>query len=734
VRDLLGPDPRPSGPPAAAPAEAAAAAPALPQVVVEAGGEKEADGPQLPFDPGILLAGVWRRRFLAAGIALLVTLLSIPVALAIRKKQWQAWVTILRKREQVEFLIATTNPAVKLQIYPMATVLRLVKVQENLRAVIEELKLKTDPIELSRQVLVENPKDTDIVEILVNWGDRDQAVRIANALARHFVASADRLERLEAIQAVDSLGAQLASVRSRRAALEAELVEFQGAHGVVKLSEQAGHLLQQVTEFDSLAEKERLDADMAATGTKLTREALAKQQGTVVASIFVKKPLQAHLVDLQTKLADALSVYTEENSKVKELRDEIGRVEALVKLGLEEQLQEQTVSRNPVVGTLEQQLVDRATEAATRDARAKGYAAVRDSLKARLVELPEVESRLVTLQQGLETLRQLEKALEQRVEEARIVRDSTASNFSIMQEAQPPKTPLPSKSKLVVLAGLFLGSFAGVATAAALELKDTSLKALREVETALKAKPLGDVPFLPAEHVLLASALRVPEPVLETYRHLVATLLLQPHPEGRCWVLLVASGSRYEGRTSLALNLGRIASSRGLRTCVVDTDLRKPNLWPLGPLLGLVPDAPGLEAVLRGEVGAVAAAQRPDTDGPSLLAVEPGTNLKPEALASPAFREAVAALRGAFDLVLLDSSPVLDGSDALLLAPAADGVLYVVESGGLPRAAHRKALESLASTGAPLVGVVLNKVPSAYLQPFSVHARVRDAQEGAHAS
>ena len=733
MRDLLGPAPG-SGdllpaPPAAPQAPPEPAGGGVPPVAAEAEGSKEdGGGPGLPFDPQLLLIGLKRRRLLVAGIALGVFALSLLLALAVRSRQWQVWVTILRKREQSEFVVSSNTPIVRLQVYPMPTVLRLVKVQENLKAVIDRLHLRLGSDELSRQITVTNPKDTDLVEILVTWKDPKEAVEIANTLARTFLATIDRLKKLEAIQTYDYLIAQQDEVRGRLRAVDDALVKFKAEHGVVKLSDQAGKLIEELSGFNVLAERERLDAEMAGSAERMTREQLKKQESTVVASIFVKKPLHAKLVELQTQLANALAVYTEESAKVKELRDEIGQVEGLARQGLEEQLQEQTVSRNPILSTLEQALVDRAVESSTRDARAKGYEAVRDRYRQRLGELPQLESQVAEMQQRLETLHQLDAVLSSRVEEVRIIRDSTAASFSIMQEAQLPEQPLPSKSKLVAVAGLVVGLFLGVGVALGREVSDTSLKALREVEPALGAKPLGEIPVLPSERVLLLSLAGPADRSTEVFRELTTAVLQQRVPGG--WTLLLTGAARFEGRTTVALNVARVAAARGLRVCVVDADIRKPNLSLLAPLLGLPADLRGLGAVLRGEIEVEAAIVKPDADGPSFVTFGDGAGLLPESLGSDAMRRALRRLRATFDVVLLDAAPLLGSSDTLLLIPSADAVLYVAEAGGLPRAAHREALSRLSASSAVLAGVILNKVSADYAGRWGASDPGRQGGEG----
>lgn len=716
VRDLLPgaalPVLPPSPPPVAAKAPAEPAPAAMPQVIVETGGEREEPSAGLPFDPALLLVGLRRRRSQIVLVAGAIFLLSLIAALFARSREWEVWVTILRKREQKEFLVTSNTPIVKLQVYAMPTVMRLVKVNENLKAVIEELKLDVDTATLSQRVRVENPKDTDLVEILVTWDDPRLAVDIANALARAFVVNVDRLQKLEAIQAYEYLSGQLAETRERDRAIQEQLVAFKERHGVVKLSDQAGKLIEKLSEFDALAEKERLDAGMAADALAITRSELARQEGTVVASIYVKKPVQVRLLDLQTKLADLLSVYTEESAQVKEARDGIARIEELARQGLEEQLYESTVSRNPVLSVLEQALVEKTVESASREARARGYAAVRDRYRSELLTLPEVEAELARLQQDFDTLDEVEKTLASRVEEVRIIRDSTAANFSIMQEARLPDYPLPSPAKWIALLGLVGGFGIGVAVALARELADTRLKGLREVERALGVPALGEVPLLAGERAPLVGD---SDPALEAFRQLVTRLLLLRAAPGG-WKLLLTSSAHLEGRTTLALNLARVAASRGLTVCVVDGQPRKPSLDALAPRLGLAAQAAGLAQLLAGAAELAQVVRRPDAVGPSYLQTGPG--LTAEALAGPTMARCLDELAAAFDLVLIDGPPVLVGSEALLLAQAADGVVLVAAAFGEPRAAHREALARLAGARVPVLGAILNKVPAEYSDPF----------------
>jgi len=705
--------------------------PMIPQVVVETGGGSEDDrgGPALPFDLVVLLMGLRRRKVLMMGVFIAFAVVSLALALAVRDHDWQVFATVLRKSEQKEFLVTGSNqPIVKLQTYTMPTLLRLVKATENLEQAKSVAGMEAmDTGELSQSIRVENPKDTEIIEVLMEWPDPGQAVAMVNALVEVYVEHVDRLQKLEATQAHEYLSGELEKVHARISELEDTFVTFQEEHEVIELSDQAGRLLQQISEFDALASKERLDAEMAQLAFEQGQAELEAQQPTVVGSVYIRRPVQTRLVELETELAAAMSIYTEDTPKVKELQDEIALVQDLLRRGVEEDLEESTISRNPVVDALEQALVDRRVEAVSRMARAEGYERVVEQMRGRLLTLPELERQYADLSQRLETLRQVANNLAKRVEEVRIIRDSTAANLSVTQLAKAPKYPLPSKAKLVFVIGLVLGIGLALALALGLEIADTSLKTLADVDRALAVTGLGEVPLLPPESVLVRD---LDDGVtVEIYRQIASNLLLERNRNGG-WIVMVASADHYEGRTTTAVNLARMAAARGLTVCVVDADLRKPNLRELAPRFGVNLGAGGLATVLRGEQPIDEAMVESGFPGLTWLPVGPGP-APPELFDTGGLSALLDSLRNQFDLVVVDSAPLLASSDPLLVAPHVDSVVLVAEAFSLPRAAHREALRRLQSTDAQILGVLLNKVPPAYTQRFSVHGfRWREVARG----
>lgn len=168
--------------------------------------------------------------------------------------------------------------------------------------------------------------------------------------------------------------------------------------------------------------------------------------------------------------------------------------------------------------------------------------------------------------------------------------------------------------------------------------------------------------------------------------------------------IVVTSPLAGEGKTTTAANLAiALGQELGRRICLADCDLRNPRI---GALFG-IPARDGLADILRGRTGLAAAlVPTPVND----LWVLPAGHLPPnpaELLASSAMRELVDRLEARFDMVVLDSPPVVPIPDPAILSGLADGVVMVLQAGRTPRRLLDRALDRL--HGAVLLGFVLNR-------------------------
>jgi capsular exopolysaccharide synthesis family protein len=172
--------------------------------------------------------------------------------------------------------------------------------------------------------------------------------------------------------------------------------------------------------------------------------------------------------------------------------------------------------------------------------------------------------------------------------------------------------------------------------------------------------------------------------------------------------LLITSAVPGEGKSTTAINLGIAMAVTGKRVLVIDADLRNPvqhKFFDFDNNMGLT------SLMINDELQLVNVVRKTEVTGFFVLTSGPIPPNPAEILTSQKMRKFVAGLTEVFDMVIIDSPPVIAVSDASILASYLDGVVMVVGSGTVGRDEARHARDQLHKVKANVLGVVLNKVP-----------------------
>jgi capsular exopolysaccharide synthesis family protein len=171
-------------------------------------------------------------------------------------------------------------------------------------------------------------------------------------------------------------------------------------------------------------------------------------------------------------------------------------------------------------------------------------------------------------------------------------------------------------------------------------------------------------------------------------------------------VILISSSVVGEGKTSVVTSLARFQASVGKKVVVVDCDLRRPTVHKTFDSQS----KPGLVEFLADEASFDDVIQEDPISGAHVLAAG-GRTQSPEALLdSVQMKKLVKKLSQSYDLVLLDSAPVLAVSDTRILARLADKTVFLVRWADTPREVAVAALQQIVDAGADVIGVMLSMV------------------------
>ena len=172
---------------------------------------------------------------------------------------------------------------------------------------------------------------------------------------------------------------------------------------------------------------------------------------------------------------------------------------------------------------------------------------------------------------------------------------------------------------------------------------------------------------------------------------------------GKTGVYAITSAVPGEGKTTLAISLGRIAALSGDEVLVIDCDLRRRSL---SSDLGL--SSPhSLSDVIHGRVSLNEAILTDTASGLDVLPASEADNVGRDILGSAAMAQLLARLRGQFDMVLLDTPPLLVVADARTVAALADGTIFSIDADSTPAATARAAVARLEADGITNLGAIL---------------------------
>ena len=334
--------------------------------------------------------------------------------------------------------------------------------------------------------------------------------------------------------------------------------------------------------------------------------------------------------------------------------------------------------------------------------------------------------QLGVLMEQARSSRELYDLLYARLQEANIDAGNSATNVTIADPARPPGTPWLPQPVLFVVAGFLGGLFLGLGMAYLLESQDDTLADSFQVETVANLPVLGMIPFHRVEAKLREGALvgesssfliAPASATAESFRSLRSGLTLSGVGR-KLRVLSITSALPGEGKSYTAYNLGLAFAATGMRVLIIDADLRRPRqhaLFRAAREDGLADILAGLKTFDETLV------PHPVEPNLTLLSAGRQSPLASELLGSDEIGGVIEAARQRFDLVLVDTPPVLPVADAIIIGTHCDGTIGVLRAGRTSRKALRRFVQTLARNRVHILGMVIEAVDMSASEYRSVY-------------
>ena len=555
---------------------------------------------------------------------------------------------------------------------------------------------------------IEPVKKTQIVKVNFTSESPKLAAAVANAIAEGYIENylESKLEMTTSANAwmhkqMESLGAKLKTA-------EQKLQIFREQENLVDLE---GVMTLTSKELQAITES-YIQARQKLSQVQSVYEQVSKISGGDFKSYYNLPAVLSH--PLVQKLKEQQSVA---QTKVEELKKRYGpkhpkMIAAVSELdSYEESIRQQVM--NIVNGVEKEYEAEKAHE--------QMLATQLEVAKRNAQDINRKQFKLRELERDVSANKDLYDTFFKRLQETGATSDMNSVNARIVDKAFIPERPVKPKKSLIVLLAAMLGFIASSGMAFMLEMMSNTIRSMRDVEEKLNLPVLGILPkvektretiidsqkdkskkeadidifklYASEHHRLYSEAVRTVRTAL--------TLTALDRPRKTYMVTSTAPG---EGKSSLSIAIA-IAMSQLGKTIVVGADLRRPGLVKK---FGFKPGLPGLSNVLAGGFSLQEVIQPTGSLDVLIAGVIPPN--PQELLASQRFVEVLEELEKNYDTVIVDCPPVQSVADGLMISKHCDGVIFTIESDRVAVPTIQHAVGRLLKAGAPVLGVVVNKV------------------------
>ena len=523
-------------------------------------------------------------------------------------------------------------------------------------------------------------RERSFIRMELRGSDPQLLTTTVNSMAAHFVEIAADLKRQKLTELTAILGEQLHQAQASLADAEQSLKNFRARTAPVLAQApdprssafMATHLEQEQLRTDRQA-----IARVLATADSGTSIHALERIGAVQRAPDLARALE----ELTSKKADLRAFRRRYTEAVPEVQTLAADVETL---------------EHGTIRALARALI---TDMADRETRLGQQIASTAQGLREVSPLPVEEARL---DRDVRVAEELFINLRKRYEESRLAEVSVTPDVRLLDAATVPEKPLYNRAPLAVALALLGGLILGVVTAVGLDVADPKVRYHTQVAKGLGIPVLGALPHVPARDGKDPETLA---PVIEALRGVRFNLM---HAHGAAGPLLVTvtSPGMGDGKSLVTSNLALSFADARYRTLLIDGDIRR---GALHRVLG-VSRKPGLTDFLAGEASPEAIIQSTAYSNLSFIGSGARRRGGPELLSSTAMSRFVNELRAAYDVIIIDSSPLAAGIDPYALATLTGNLLLVLRTGVTNRQLAEAKLELLSRLPIRILGSVINDV------------------------
>ena len=581
-------------------------------------------------------------------------------------------------------------------------------------------------------VAPEHQEGTNIIDIRVESENAREAARVANKFAQSYRDYNIKEKNKKTFETKTFIEEQLKLTSDRLKLAEQELQNFKESYGLLSMDAQTQNTLNRLYMVETEYENVKLDRAEAKSQLRMIETSDFNKSSELKGNFFTASP-DSPVYGMKTKLSELLLErqtllinFTKKHPKVLEIDDQIGAV-----------LHETQKELKFLVNTYSAREADLLKRMA--------------QLRRENMSLPEKGLQLIRLQRDVELQESLYSQLKEKYQETLIQESGKVEEVTVVKPAVVPAAPFNIPSKLMmVITGIVMGLIIGIVFAFLVEVFDTSMGTIEDVEELLNIPVLGVIPQLGSDpggkkrsegvqdkdrSKDLVTHYKPKSMGAEAFRALRTNLqFLRLEMKGK--LFLITSAFVQEGKTLNVVNLALSMAQAGKKVLLVDGDLRKPlvhRVFGLSREPGITDYVLGnyhwkevtssISDVMLGDFGIDDILQTPGMDNIHFVTAGTKPPNPAEILSSSRFREFLTEAGKEYDFIFVDAPPILPVADATEIAPLMDGIFLVYTVGKIGRGVLKRAKSTLDNVEAKVLGIILNNVkPEAGPEYFRYHS------------
>ena len=597
------------------------------------------------------------------------------------------------------------------------TRIELATVSPVLEEVISRLQLRTKdgtllkPSELKKSkfivsnifpqpyVEIEQVEETDLIEIKAQSSDAEEAAIIANTLAEVYIEHNLSQMKEEYKSAKGFIENQIKLTRADYFNVLNEIKQFKLAEDTVNLETETRVAIEAMADLmkgkeDNIVNISRARAELETLKGQLNRENDAKVSSSAIIENPQIEKLKSTLTDLELELAGMLTEKRSDHPDVAAINEKIARTRDELKTEISVFQETSTSLQN-----LERELSVLEAQRKNIDTNIKSHVSLLRAMPHKLFRESQLELKYNVSQNLYSSL--LENLYQVGIAEAMAISDIRLAEAATVPDIDKPDSP---NKVLNSIMGMFLGMMFGFGLGFLVDYLDDTIKTPQEAKD--QGLPfLGSVPKFRRSDDPIISQRDPKDSISEAYRT-VRNSIKFAGLDKSAKSFLVTSSIEGEGKSVSAANLAIAFAREGKKVLIIDADLRRPQLHELFGKENSI----GITTILVEGTKVADAVKHTNIEGLSLITSGPVPPDPGYAIESQRMIQLIKDLTQQYDVVVLDSSPILVVNDAIILAGYVDSSVFILESGRTTRRTLSQAKDLLKQARIQPAGMILNKL------------------------